>query len=207
MTRISKNPDERRSEIMNISEKLFQSRGYENTSVNSIIDKIGIAKGTFYYYFKSKENLLKAIVDDLLEKIIQRAETVVKNKKLTAIKKFEMIYFGEKNDADRAEKLSKNLLHPKNRVLNEKINVQIVTELSPLIVEIVEQGKKEGVFKVENTLATVQFLIAGSQFIFDDGLFQWNREEIKNLRRAMQVSLETVLGAKRESLKFIVKKK
>jgi len=55
MTRIVKAPDVRRSELIACAQRLFYSKGYENTSVSDIVNEVGVAKGTFYYYFKSKQ--------------------------------------------------------------------------------------------------------------------------------------------------------
>ena len=57
--RISKDYDVRKNEILDMAQKLFFEMGYEQTSVSNIIDAVGVAKGTFYYYFKSKEELLE----------------------------------------------------------------------------------------------------------------------------------------------------
>ena len=55
-----KEHDERRNEIINTAAVLFMEKGYDRCSINDILNKIGIAKGTFYHYFKSKEDVLDA---------------------------------------------------------------------------------------------------------------------------------------------------
>lgn len=57
LTRTVKKPEERRWELIHAATELFSEHGYEKTSVNDIIQKIGVAKGTFYHYFKSKEEI------------------------------------------------------------------------------------------------------------------------------------------------------
>ena len=69
MSKIVKDFEERKNELLETSKKLFFSKGYEHTSVHDIIDAVGIAKGTFYHYFKSKEDLLNEILDLLSERI------------------------------------------------------------------------------------------------------------------------------------------
>ena len=63
MSRIAKEHQQRKNEILDTAQRLFYSQGYENTSVANVIDAIGIAKGTFYHYFKSKAELPGQIVD------------------------------------------------------------------------------------------------------------------------------------------------
>ncbi|MGB6371054.1 MAG: TetR/AcrR family transcriptional regulator, partial [Atribacterota bacterium] len=60
MVRIIKKYDERRTEFLDTAQELFFTKGYEQTAVETIIKKMGLSKGTFYYYFKSKEDLLDA---------------------------------------------------------------------------------------------------------------------------------------------------
>ena len=61
-----------KEEIVKKSVKLFERKGFSETSIQDIVDSIGVTKGTFYYYYSSKENLLMEIhlryIDDLLKK-------------------------------------------------------------------------------------------------------------------------------------------
>src|SRR5262245_26818389 len=58
-----KSPAVRREEILAVASELFRSLGYQHTTVEAIIRQAGIAKGTFYYYFPSKADVLAAIAD------------------------------------------------------------------------------------------------------------------------------------------------
>ncbi|QQS58886.1 TetR/AcrR family transcriptional regulator [Candidatus Peregrinibacteria bacterium] len=203
MIRTTKKPSERRLEIMQTAQELFRIQGYEGTSVNTIIEKMGVAKGTFYHYFKSKNDLLSAIVDDLLNRLVIFAETVSKDTSLNSLEKIEKILSSQNNNNTRAGEMKESLHIPENRELHEKTNVQLVLRFSPIISEIVEQGIYEGIFKVKNTLETIQFLLIASQFLFDEGLFKWNTEEWKVRRKVMQEVIEKSLGAKRGAFKFL----
>ena len=61
--RISKEYDERKNEILDTAERLFHTKGYEKTTINDILKEVNIAKGTFYYYFKSKEEVMDALIE------------------------------------------------------------------------------------------------------------------------------------------------
>ena len=62
-----KKGEKRKGELLQIAYRLFLSQGYENTSVDEIIEAAGIAKGTFYYYFQSKEQMLEAVIGMMIE--------------------------------------------------------------------------------------------------------------------------------------------
>lgn len=52
-----------RQRIVDAADHLFYSRGYNQTSFSDISDETGIPRGNFYYYFKTKEDILAAVVD------------------------------------------------------------------------------------------------------------------------------------------------
>ena len=58
--RIVKEAEERKNEILDVAERLFGTKGFDNTSTNDILNEIGIARGTLYYHFKSKEEIINA---------------------------------------------------------------------------------------------------------------------------------------------------
>ena len=78
--RIVKSADERKGEILDVAEQLFAEKGFDNASTNDIIKKIGIARGTLYHHFKSKEEILDAIVERMMNDSIARARAIIKDK-------------------------------------------------------------------------------------------------------------------------------
>ena len=91
MGRISKGYDERLKELLDAAQKLFFQRGYAQVSVRDIIDEVGIAKGTFYHYFKSKEDLLNQLVDRFTLEAAARARVVVEDDTLDALEKLNRL--------------------------------------------------------------------------------------------------------------------
>ncbi len=200
--RITKDPDVRKKEITDTAKKLFFKHGYENVSVQDIVDKISVAKGTFYHYFESKEDLLEEIVTTKLDRIMSEVKEVATNQNLSPIQKLETIFVMNK-DAD-TKNVKNALHHSKNRKLHELTNIQIVLRLSPIISKIVEEGVECGIFKLDNILETVQLLLAGSQFLFDGNSFDWNLEQTKSRRIAMQQVFEKSLGTEKGTFNFFV---
>ena len=68
--RIIKEAEERKNEILDVAGKLFGEKGYDATSTNDILKEIGIAKGTLYYHFKSKEDILDAMIERITDSLI-----------------------------------------------------------------------------------------------------------------------------------------
>ena len=61
--RVTKEPEERRQEIIDTAMRLFYEKGYEKTSIADIAKAIGVAQGLCYRYFPSKEALFDSTVD------------------------------------------------------------------------------------------------------------------------------------------------
>ena len=66
--------DARREQILRTAEALFYAQGYEQTSVQDILDAIGISKGGFYHHFESKLDLLDAICQQRAEESARAAQ-------------------------------------------------------------------------------------------------------------------------------------
>jgi AcrR family transcriptional regulator len=203
MTRITKAPEERRLEIIETAEKLFRENGYSNTSVEAIIKEMGVAKGTFYYYFKSKEEVLQAIVDHTLDQLVQMAQQIADDASMDAMTKMELLLSNSQIGDEDTKEVAEHLHLPANRELHELSNIQTVLRLSPILAQIVEQGNEEKVFNAERPLETMQFLLTGGQFLLDGGLFDFNEQEVIERRIVTQEIIEKALGAEQGTFNFM----
>jgi AcrR family transcriptional regulator len=82
-----------KEKIIETSIELFDQKGFKETSVQDIVEAIGVTKGTFYYYFKSKEELLKDICLTYIEDLIRQQEEILEdpNQDCTA-KLYDIVY-------------------------------------------------------------------------------------------------------------------
>ncbi len=71
MMRISKSPQERKTEIIEAALELFLENGYEGTSVSMIVSRVGVAQGLFYYYFKSKEDVFQSAMEHYTDHLVE----------------------------------------------------------------------------------------------------------------------------------------
>ncbi|HTY47115.1 MAG TPA: TetR/AcrR family transcriptional regulator, partial [Methanomassiliicoccales archaeon] len=86
MTREMKSND-RRNEFIQAAEELFNEKGYENTSVDDIVGKVGVAKGLFYYYFDTKDNLLEELVVRFVDETRKNVQEIMATEGLSALEK------------------------------------------------------------------------------------------------------------------------
>ncbi|HBE9181856.1 TPA: TetR/AcrR family transcriptional regulator [Serratia fonticola] len=195
MVRTVKTPEVRRAEILQAASELFQEIGYESTSVDSIVRSAGIAKGTFYYYFKSKDEVLAALAQQLCAEMVARSQIIADDPQLGAIEKFCAIIASQNQTVEAGQALVEDLHRPENRALHERSNIETVLAFGPILAAVVEQGNQEGVFQVDDPLSTVQFILAGSLFLFGHQMFSWTPEEQAARMQAMLLLIERTFGA------------
>ena len=80
--RIVKTAEARKNEILDTAEQLFASKGFDNTSTNDIINAIGIARGTLYHHFRSKEDILDSVIDRISETLMRNARAIAEDKSI-----------------------------------------------------------------------------------------------------------------------------
>jgi len=69
---------QRKLEIIETATSLFHEKGYRETSLDDIADRVGFTKPAIYYYFKSKEDILFAIVDSIVDAALERIRTIAR---------------------------------------------------------------------------------------------------------------------------------
>lgn len=203
--RISKEYEERRKEILDVSEKLFVTKGYLKTTINDILREVGIAKGTFYYYFKSKEEVMDAIVIRFVSAGVTAAKAILENTNLTVHEKFLQIIMVQKPTTDVKKEMINQLHQINNAQMHHKSLVETIKQLSPVLVEVIEQGIKEGLFHTPYPKEAIEFLLVSSTFLFDDGLFDWKPKEIIQKVQAFIYTMEVILGAEKGSFAYMSK--
>ncbi len=151
MARIVKAPDERRSELIAAAQQLFYTKGYERTSVSDIVKAVGVAQGTFYYYFDSKQAILEALVAELTAQRRAHFQAIVADETLNAIQKWTRAVqvIGDWEIERKAEllALARVILKDENVLLRHKLLTQRVQMAAPILTEIIVQGIVEGVFE------------------------------------------------------------
>ncbi|MBN1949005.1 MAG: TetR/AcrR family transcriptional regulator [Candidatus Cloacimonetes bacterium] len=150
MARISKEHAVRKMEIMETAKKLFYTCGYDTTSVNQIIAVLGISKGAFYHYFKSKEDLLDEIIGQFIETVITRIKPIVENPRLDPLSKLNK-WISEasalKVQNPELMKTFIDVLYKKENILiREKYRLQMNSRVVPELTRLIEEGVETGTF-------------------------------------------------------------
>ncbi len=214
MARVLKEYDERKTEFLDAARELFYSLGYEQTSVNTIIEKVGVSKGTFYHYFKSKEDLLDSLVERLTEQIMVHIEKQLDDPALDAIAKLNLMFESSANwkatNREMIIVLLEAMYNDKNILLRKKMDDRTVVVAAPVMTRIIHQGIDEGVFNTsfpdDISEMILQFMMGFREKFA--ALFRALDEKPENklaIIKTMEMNedaMERFLGAPKGSIKF-----
>jgi AcrR family transcriptional regulator len=182
----------RRDAFTEAAQRLMQTRGWERISIQDILDETGASRGAFYHYFDSKQALLEAVIDRMVEAGLASIAPVVEDPGLPAPTKFVRVFSGiGRWKTDRRDLILAFLdvwLSDHHAVVREKFRHKLVGRFVPVLTEIVKQGIAEGSFRVDSPDSTARVLMM---------LIQGLQEEATDLfvaRQANEVSYEEVVA-------------
>jgi AcrR family transcriptional regulator len=160
--RIAKDGEVRKQELLDAALDLFADKGYDSTSINDVIEKVGVTKGAFYYYFKSKEQVLDEIVDKFNEYDAQIFREVMSESSSAAEKLRKMHVRGLgfiKENPVLAWKSWQAIMSVGNTKIKHKHGEATHKMFVPILTQLIDQGVKEGVFDVPVPNETVGLLL------------------------------------------------
>lgn len=188
----------RKKELLNIAYKLFMTKGYENTSVDEIIAEAKIAKGTYYYYFESKEATLEKVIEMMIEEECKKANEILQSN-LSVQEKILGIIISMRPNTEEL-KIQEAINIPENIVMHQKINKKIIEVITPLLTEVIEEGKKQNIFDCDNVKERIEIII-----IITNNLFDANEQNSRKLNIYIEIFIdliEKLLGAKKGTIDF-----
>jgi AcrR family transcriptional regulator len=203
MIRITKDPDERRNEIIDAAEKLFLSQGFVKTAVSDIVHKIGVAQGLFYYYFKSKGEVLDAIAERYAERMIQRVEVIANDSTMNAVVKISQIFTEIFAISKGKEELIDHIHQEPYEEMHRRLTLKTLEKLIPIFSAIIREGMGQGLFRQGNPEAFAEILLSGIAYYLNKATCEhWGEPEFDAKLRIALVVWEQALGAPQDSLQL-----
>ena len=203
MSKRVRRPEQRRREIIDAAHELFQTQQYDATTMTDVMNKLGIAKGTIYHYFNSKEELLEAVVEKSVDEYVAMMQMILDGTKGTALERIQVLITSG-NIANEDDQILEQLHRPGNVGMHTRQLAVAMSRLAPLYATVIQQGCDEGVFQTENPLECAEFLLIGIQFLSDIGVYPWSRAELERRVAAFPALIEAQLKAPKGSFRFLI---
>lgn len=199
--RIRKDPEVRQTELIDAAVALFSCNGYEKTMIIDIVKKAGVAKGTFFYYFPTKEAVLEAFCARWASEQVTSFKG--KSHHCTALEKLRL-FIDQLFLPSQLDLLFDRLIAENQFKLLYKLLQQLETVFSPLLADIIRQGNEEGSMQVAWIDDTIAFFWSTLDCLWEAMYNDEAPEAFGNKIKIAESILERMLGIEAEALKVSI---
>ncbi|WP_371366042.1 hypothetical protein SRRS_05680 [Sporomusa rhizae] len=192
ITRIRKDPEVRRTELIDVALELFSSDGYEKTMIIDIVKKAGVAKGTFFYYFPTKDAVLEAICTRWASELATSFK--LESRLFSALNKLQF-FIAQLFLPSQLDTLFDRLLAENQFNLLCKLwQQQAENVFNPLLADMIQQGNQEGTMHVDFINETIAFFWSTLDCLWEAAYYKESSEVLVNKINVAESILERILG-------------
>lgn len=165
MARISKSPDIRRQELIDVGFALYMEKGMAGLNIKEIVGQVGVATGLFYYYFKSKEIFVDEALSDFVIKNVDAISEILSSKDLTVPQKLQSASNAFWTYAEQvAPYKNEGVFHTEQ---HHALTNKLLEQMQPIVEQIVLDGIDKGIFHTENPSLTAGYILYGLSSILN----------------------------------------
>jgi AcrR family transcriptional regulator len=200
--RVVKEAEERRNEILDAADELFAKKGFDGTSTNDILEKVEIARGTLYYHFKSKEDIMNALIERYNQRIVSAARLAASDKSIPANERILRVVMSLNISEDSGQEIMEHIHKPQNALMHQKIQKVIITHVTPILAEIIEDGIEQGMFNTPFPYECMEMLMTYANTVLDGDMVDMTEKERGKRLQAFIFNAERMLGATQGSFQY-----
>lgn len=158
--RITKDPKERRQEILDTALRLFYEKGYEKTSIADIAKEMNVAQGLCYRYFSSKEVLFDTAIDQYAELLVERMTEILKQPGLSLKQIIQQMPTFLDTEID--DNITYKLCHGvESKKIHVQLSMSVCQKLLPIVKEQLDLANERGEIKLSDTEVVASFCTYG----------------------------------------------
>ncbi|GIQ71371.1 TetR/AcrR family transcriptional regulator [Xylanibacillus composti] len=203
--RVVKTAEERRNEILDAADELFGQKGFDGTSTNDILDKVGIARGTLYHHFKSKEDIMDALIERYSVRLLSAGRRIAADKTIPVIERIIRVVMALNLSGGSSEEIMEHIHKPQNALMHQKIQRVMVGGVTPILAELIREGIEQGLFSTPFPYEAMEMALIYANTVFDDDdVVPMTDEERATRMQAFIFHTERMLGAESGSMMSVM---
>ncbi len=199
-----KEAEERRNEILDAADELFGQKGFDGTSTNDILEKVGIARGTLYHHFKSKESIMDALIERYSIRLLETAQEIAADKSIPVVDRIIHVVMSLNISGGSSQEIMEHIHRPQNALMHQKIQKVIINGVTPILTGIIREGIEQGRFNTPFPYECMEMVVTYANTIFDDDMVQMTNEERATRIHAFVFNTERLLGVESGSLMSVI---
>lgn len=150
---------ERKAKIVDVAEKLFVQNGYDNTTVDEIVSEMRLAKGTYYYHFDSKEDLMIAVSEKLILDTTNKLIAVYERRNEDIIWRIKNVLKTYQDDFYRNKHIWKQVYHWRNAALCHRVSYISAKRFTPFLEQLLSEALQAGRIEIPHARETAESLL------------------------------------------------
>ncbi len=195
---------DKRKQIFDALEELMSNVPFKEISVDLIAQKANIGKGSIYYYFESKDEILESLIERSYRRAIREYLDNIQHEQ-TALGRIKQLFKSViKKDFDDSRKNLIITLHLNDDVvLHNKLKAFAVQELSPILTVLLEQGIQDGSIEMDYPRESAEIIVSVLTVFLDNTSSPQDISSIKKKLKIFANVLETCLKTQKGSFDFL----
>lgn len=195
-----KEAEVRKNEILDIAERLFGTKGFDHTSTNDILNETGIARGTLYYHFRSKEDILDAMINRMTDRLVQNAAEIAADERAPVLQRLTGMMQALHVNGSLGQEIMEQVHKPQNALMHQKMQEHLLDRITPIVSGLIEEGVAQGICRTDYPADVAEMTLLYSNTVFDE-LAEYSEEEQKRKIAAFIYNLERLLGMEQGSMR------
>lgn len=196
----------RRDAFLDVAQQLIQTKGYEQMSIQDVLDKLEASKGALYHYFDSKQALLDGVVERFADDAMAAVAPILADPSLPALEKLRRVVGGiaqiKAEQKDLVLAIMEVWNSDGNALVREKVRRMTASRMGPILSAVIRQGVTEGTIVSswpDETARVILYLLQGYQE-FAGELFLGRQagtvsfDDVLRTFGALQEAFERILG-------------
>ena len=161
--------EERRQELIGAALKVFASTGVAATSVDDIVRAAGVAKGTFYLYFDTKDDIVTAVAERMIEGVGEQMDAGMADRDLSPVERILAVGRATRQigGAPHERDLIEAFHRPENRAIHDRLGESARERMKPTMSAIIADGIETGVFRQQDAERAAAFVLACFSIMHD----------------------------------------
>ena len=196
----------KRDRILDGMQNLINSRDVQLITVDEIAKEAGIGKGSIYYYFSSKSEILKALIARSYGTAVEEGRKLAQNDDLDVFTKLEVLFctcLTASGELRRGEAESSLSALQESALIHQEFVSFTIRELLPSLSQVLDQGHKEGQLYCPDTESTARIILSILAVHLDNHLAPASPEEIRRLLKAFAWMQEVTMKLPQGKLDFL----
>lgn len=196
----------KRDLILDAMQDLMNTNPNSSVSVSDIAQKAGIGKGSIYYYFNSKNDIIEAVIQRSYAIAIEKSKDLVNSPHLDAFTKMKILFdtcLDASSELKRQEESSSFLEIQQSALTHQKFMTFLIRSLKPILADIIHQGIKEGTISCDYPEDIAEIVLIILTVKFDNHILPSTPEEIRQLLLAFSIMQSKSMNIDMERLGFL----